>query len=121
MARTYRAQRPYRDLDGEPPCVLCKSEPSSLVIFPCEHKCMCQRCATKHGIGDDWPFCPLCMAEIKRVYPHDGHEREKYWAWVYEYKPKLPHGFEERFEFAGAYLRQPPDDHTPDSCFCSLS
>lgn len=120
LARTYKLEQPYRDLNAEPMCSMCQSEPCKDVIFPCEHKCICRTCMRKNGIGEsgkpcNWSFCPLCCGVIKRLLPHDGRERQLYWDWVCEIRPRLPPGFEERFEFAGAYLRQAPDQprHTP--------
>lgn len=125
----YASEREYRDLDGEPMCCLCKAERCKDVLFPCEHKCVCRKCLfstiSTQQQGPLGGLCPLCSGEIKRIFPHDGHEREKYWSWVYEIRPTLPHGFRERFEFAGAYLRQPPDDPSrrnqiPSAC-CIIS
>jgi hypothetical protein len=72
-----------------------------------------------------WPFCPLCLQEIRLALPSDaGAEVEQYWRWIHEVsprcafrpadgrrvgrrltdfcwrsqsKPRLPSGFEHRF------------------------
>ena len=114
LARAYALEKAYRVLDAEPTCVMCHSQPCHDVIFPCEHKCVCRGCLVLNGIGESrdegkWCLCPLCCGEIKRILPHDGSEVDKYWKWVLEVRPHLPPKFEQRFEFSGAYLRQPPD------------
>ena len=114
MARVYKQQRVYRVLTGSPVCVVCRRERCVDVLFPCEHKCVCRSC-----LGDFSAWCPLCCGEVKRVLPHDGQEREKYWDWVLAVRPRLPPDFRDNFEFAGAYLRH--TDDPPSSCFCVLS
>lgn len=110
LVATYAREREYRDLDGEPRCCLCQAERCRDVLFPCEHKCVCRACLSLIMRQAGAQICPLCSKVVKLILPHDGHEREKYWNWVYEIRPTLPPGFRERFEYAGAYLRQPPDD-----------
>lgn len=41
-------------------CVVCQSEPKSVVLFPCRHLCLCQECS-EH---DDLDQCPLCRRPI---------------------------------------------------------
>lgn len=130
LANAYRVERDYRDLGATPTCVMCHAQPCYDVLFPCEHKCVCRGCMVLNDIGESrdegkWCLCPLCCGEIKRIIPHDGAEVDTYWKWVLEIKPKLPHKFEQKFEFAGAYLRQPPDEPggaaRPASCACVVS
>ncbi len=37
-----------------------------------------------------WPFCPLCLQEIRLVLPcQAGGEVEQYWRWIHEVSPGL--------------------------------
>lgn len=124
LADAYKLEAQYRKLDGHPTCVMCHRNPVHDVLFPCEHKCVCRGCLRENGIGESreegkWPLCPLCCGEIKRILPHDGREVERYWSWVLEVEPRLPPKFAQRFEFAGAYLRQTDDPEA--SCACTVS
>ncbi|KAJ1454761.1 hypothetical protein M885DRAFT_617856 [Pelagophyceae sp. CCMP2097] len=117
LAQTYARERPFRALGAAARCCMCQGAAVEDVLFPCEHKCVCRGCMKQHGIGESrtegaWAFCPLCCGEIKRVLPaRGGPEVEEYWTWVMEIRPTLPDKFAQRFEFAGAYLRQPADAH----------
>ena len=125
LADAYKLEKQYRDLKSLPTCVMCHRNPCHDVLFPCEHKCVCRSCLQTNGIGESreegkWPLCPLCCQEIKRILPSDGREVEKYWNWVLEVEPRLPPKFAQRFEFAGAYLRN-HDDPPQESCACAIS
>lgn len=113
MTREYAQAEAYRDKAGNQLCLLCQREPSSAVFFPCGHKCVCTGCIRSNRImesgkaqtmatgpngEENWSFCPLCNDEIKRMLPHTGDEEKRYWAWVNEIKPPLPHGFERCFK-----------------------
>eukprot|EP00619_Florenciella_sp_RCC1007_P001620 CAMPEP_0205908836 /NCGR_PEP_ID=MMETSP1325-20131115/3479_1 /ASSEMBLY_ACC=CAM_ASM_000708 /TAXON_ID=236786 /ORGANISM="Florenciella sp., Strain RCC1007" /LENGTH=198 /DNA_ID=CAMNT_0053275077 /DNA_START=15 /DNA_END=611 /DNA_ORIENTATION=- len=114
MAREYAQFKAYRDLDGDQFCLLCHKAPSTHVLFPCGHKCICDGCRKSNGVvdsatwqkalanpeggGELWSFCPLCNEEIKRISRHTGTEYEDYWKWVNEVKPPLPRGFKAKFK-----------------------
>ena len=102
LAREYVSSTPYRDLSSTPTCILCKSNPVSVVFFPCQHKCVCPSCMEKNNIGNpnaqgSWNFCPCCCGEIKIALESTGDEVERYWAWTREVKPYMPPNFVKAF------------------------
>ena len=121
MAREYAQFKAYRDLDGDQFCLLCHKAPSTYVLFPCGHKCICDGCKKSNGVvdsatwqkamanpnggGELWSFCPLCNEEIKRISKHTGTEYEDYWKWVNEVKPPLPRGFKSKFKSTHVEVR----------------
>lgn len=46
-------------------CVVCLSEPSSLVFIPCAHRCVCATCYA--GIKKANNCCPLCRRKILQI------------------------------------------------------
>ncbi len=48
-------------------CVCCLDEPSSMVIKPCNHACLCEDCSAV--IFANAGFCPLCRTAIANVEP----------------------------------------------------
>ena len=118
ISSDYRQRKKYqRGADGrafpaDAVCVMCRASPPTDVFFPCDHRACCRACVAQHNIGTKhvpggpapWRACPLCMAEIKVVFPGEpgGAELEKYWAWVYSVAPPLPFGFKRRFAAASA-------------------
>ena len=103
MARLYKLQRPYSDINYSKACVLCRKRKATHVLFPCEHRCVCENCIRKEEICSDSKLslkahgccnCPLCAAIIKKILPFEnGKEIERYWSWVYEFPPPLPENF----------------------------
>ena len=103
LARLYKLQRPYSDINYSKACVLCRKKKATHVLFPCEHRCICASCMKKEEICADSRVssmshgccnCPLCAAVIKRILPFEhGKEIERYWSWVYEFPPPLPEDF----------------------------
>ena len=118
IAGDYRQRKKYqRGADGrtfprDAVCVMCRARPPTEVFFPCDHRACCVACIKQHNIGTKvvpggpppWRACPLCMEEIKVVFPGEpgGAELEKYWAWVYSVAPPLPFGFKRRFAASAA-------------------
>jgi len=116
MARQYKAERLYSDPRATQLCVLCTKRPATQVLFPCEHRCLCQECMVKEEICADSKMatkahghcnCPLCAAVIKKVLPFEhGAEVDKYWAWVYEFPPVLPDKFLKRWKHSAAVIEK---------------
>jgi len=42
-------------------CVVCIDGPSTEVVVPCGHKCLCKACAERFQVGDP---CPVCRSEV---------------------------------------------------------
>ena len=57
-----------RTLDGED-CVVCLSEPKTMVLVPCGHACVCEDCAsTLEASGAECPLCRQSPSMFVRVY-----------------------------------------------------
>eukprot|EP00520_Triparma_pacifica_P019074 CAMPEP_0118663256 /NCGR_PEP_ID=MMETSP0785-20121206/17312_1 /TAXON_ID=91992 /ORGANISM="Bolidomonas pacifica, Strain CCMP 1866" /LENGTH=317 /DNA_ID=CAMNT_0006556943 /DNA_START=196 /DNA_END=1145 /DNA_ORIENTATION=- len=111
IAREYTAQSKYRVTpttlakpEDSVSCVLCRGNKVESVFFPCGHRCVCEACRAKNKIGTpgadgSWNYCPICCEGIKLTLPHEpeGKDEDKYWKWVKEVKPVLPHGFVKNF------------------------
>ena len=117
MRCDYDRQRPYRCVTGQYDdievlstkelCVLCRTKPVDMVVFPCQHACLCADCVTKGNIGPEfappnpkdraWSSCPLCAESIKKVCPLTRDEVVAYWKWAYDVRPKLPSNFAKHF------------------------
>jgi WW domain len=140
MARTYKVQRPYSDSRITMKCVLCQVNDSNQVLFPCEHRCLCDDCVRKEEIctekemnslkeGHGHCNCPLCATIIKRILPYEnGREIEKYWEWVYEIPPPISKEFMRNWKHSAAVIQkcwvQDNDDSSGSSTksgTCSLS
>ena len=121
LAKLYKIQRQYCDVNFHPKCVLCHSNSCKQTFFPCEHRCVCSNCFQNERFCDESTFnkqqvagdsggyhmCPLCAASIQRIYPFDGgKEIERYWSWVEEINPPLPPGFLRNFGRCEDVLRQ---------------
>lgn len=116
MARTYKTERLYSDRNITQTCVLCNKRPASHVLFPCEHRCLCNDCILKEDICPDSKMstkthghcnCPLCAAVIKKILPFEhGRESEKYWQWVYEFPPPLSEKFKKRWKHSAAVIEK---------------
>jgi hypothetical protein len=114
LAHIYKIQRPYSlSTAKKMKCVLCHSNETSDVFFPCEHRCVCRPCIKTENILTDSQFmlnsdgycnCPLCATIIKKILPHDGHEVEVYWKWVHEISPPLPAGFLRNFKHSAGVI-----------------
>lgn len=64
------------------------------VLFPCEHRPICNECWEQK---QPWIKCPVCHEEIKIALNHNGNEVDEYWDWINEIKPHVPHGFLKSF------------------------
>ena len=135
MARSYKSERMYSDLHHTLSCVLCKKRKATYVLFPCEHRCLCNVCIDKEEICADTKMsskthghcnCPLCAAVIKKILVFErGAEIEKYWSWVYEFPPLLPDKFMQRWKHSAKVIQkvfiegglpsEPDDDGDDDS------
>ena len=102
---------------GEVPiCLLCHKSECKTVLFPCEHRCVCDSCIQKesfcdadtvHKILNGFCNCPLCAQIIKKMLPYDnGKEIEKYWDWVNEVNPVMPSGFIRNFRHSAAIIQK---------------
>ena len=116
MARSYKSERLYSDPNHTQSCVLCKKRKANYVLFPCEHRCLCNVCIDKEEICSDTKMstkahghcnCPLCAAVIKKIFVFEhGAEIEKYWSWVYEFPPPLPDNFMQRWKHSAKVIQK---------------
>ena len=128
LAQTYGAERPYRassDGIGDGVCLACGvhygsgsgAAPPTAVLFPCEHRCICNGCLEQKGMGPgrvqpSGMKCPLCREDVRLVVRGDGDSdgdgygkgniggvmaREKYWRWVEEVRPNISAQFVQDF------------------------
>ena len=115
MARQYKTQRLYSDIKvAAQICVLCNRRTSTHVLFPCEHRCLCNVCIDKEEICADnkmierthgYCNCPLCATVIKKIILFDaGNEAEEYWRWVYEFQPIFPEKFKKRWKHSAGMI-----------------
>ena len=127
MARQYKTQRLYSDIKiAAQICVLCNKRNATHVLFPCEHRCLCNVCIDKEEICADnkmvekthgYCNCPLCAGVIKKILPFDeGKEVEEYWKWVYEFQPVFTDKFHKRWKHSASVIDkvyvQRADDET---------
>eukprot|EP00935_MAST-01C_sp_MAST-1C-sp1_P001594 g1594.t1 len=119
MCREAIKQKKYRYYDRYPQgakavtCVICQKAQCTHAFFPCHHLCACKDCIVQYNIGFEdkqdkpaWRACPLCNEPFKQMLPHTGQEGKKYWDWVHEVKPPLPHDFRQRLIPANMLLAQ---------------
>ena len=114
MARQYKTQRLYSDHKVAQICVLCNKRSATHVLFPCEHRCLCNVCIDKEEICADnkmverthgYCNCPLCATVIKKIILFDaGNEVEEYWQWVYEFKPSFSDKFKKRWKHSAGMI-----------------
>jgi trimeric autotransporter adhesin len=52
------------NLDAQRMCVVCQDEPKTVLLRPCMHLCLCQRCSKQPELVE----CPMCRAYIKKRY-----------------------------------------------------
>ena len=54
---------------GEKYCSVCLSNPSTIIIMPCRHFCICNDCATlflsQEKSKNFKMWCPVCRTDIK--------------------------------------------------------
>ena len=44
-------------------CVVCTERVKEVILLPCKHRCLCQVCADKVGLG----LCPMCRTPIEEL------------------------------------------------------
>lgn len=77
-----------------PACVKCMTKRSKLVMFPCEHLCLCNGCLDRDGIPKQ---CPLCNSSVHVVLEHTDNVISRYWLWVDEEKSSITESFSRGF------------------------
>ena len=77
-----------------PACVKCMTKRSKLVMFPCEHLCLCNGCLDRDGIPKQ---CPLCNSSVHVVLEHTDNVISRYWLWVNEEKSSITESFSRGF------------------------
>mmetsp|Transcript_17787 Transcript_17787/g.18532 ORF Transcript_17787/g.18532 Transcript_17787/m.18532 type:complete len:299 (+) Transcript_17787:72-968(+) len=117
LAKIYQVQKPYRDYNSNALCILCRKNSLESVLYPCQHRCVCNQCIRIEIIcsAEDlvrFPQghcnCPLCGTIIKKILPaeKDGHDEVTYWNWVLEVKPPLPDDFMKKFKHSAAVIKK---------------
>jgi hypothetical protein len=116
LAKIYEIQKPYREYDSKISCVLCHKNRPQRVLYPCQHRVICDQCLESEAICsfdemgetlNGFCNCPLCGTILKRILPaDDGREEEIYWNWVLEVKPPLPENFMTNFRHSAAIIQK---------------
>jgi hypothetical protein len=116
LAKIYEIQKPYRDYHSKILCVLCHKNQPERVLYPCQHRAICDQCLESESICSldqmneklhGFCNCPLCGTILKRILPADeGREEEIYWNWVLEVKPPLPDNFMKNFRHSAAIIQK---------------
>ena len=52
-------------LKGKPLCIICEINPTKIIIVPCGHRCMCQKCYEKEKKRIE--KCPMCNGKIESI------------------------------------------------------
>ncbi|OQR93236.1 hypothetical protein ACHHYP_02776 [Achlya hypogyna] len=113
MAKPY-SRRPDKTFDPTAVCIVCKTNKITMVFFPCEHKCLCNKCLDYRppvtqiaGKGAQWPHaCPVCYRDVSVMFENTGHETELYWK--QDEVPRLPRNFVATFKRTGSRLNTAP-------------
>lgn len=50
--------------EEDPDCVVCFERPRDIVLLPCGHVVLCERCMKEHFGAQVEPPCPLCRTPI---------------------------------------------------------
>jgi len=58
-------QAANHDVDGNPDCVICLSEPRDTAVLPCRHMCFCSYCAGIVRLQCD--RCPVCRQKVQSL------------------------------------------------------
>ena len=49
-------------------CILCLTNPTKIILYPCLHKCICEKCyITLKNTPKDIKICPICRKYVIRV------------------------------------------------------
>ena len=51
------------EYNQENKCFHCQNEPKQMIVFPCKHKCLCEKCGRKDEFAK-YPACPQCFGII---------------------------------------------------------
>ncbi|EQC37137.1 hypothetical protein SDRG_05364 [Saprolegnia diclina VS20] len=116
----YNSAKPFsrrsdKTFDPEARCIMCKTQKILMVFFPCEHKCVCNKCLDYHppvtktiGKGAHWPHaCPVCYRDVTVMFENTGFEVDHYWK--LDEVPHLPNSFVTSFKRAGSRLNTTPN------------
>lgn len=116
LAKIYKIQKPYRNYNSDIKCILCHKNKPTMVLYPCQHRCICDQCLQSEVICsvedmtnnlNGFCNCPLCGTVIKKILPADnGNDEEIYWNWVMEVKPPLPDDFMKNFRHSAAVIQK---------------
>ncbi|KDO31615.1 hypothetical protein SPRG_03535 [Saprolegnia parasitica CBS 223.65] len=109
------SRRPDKTFDPEARCIMCKTHKIHMVFFPCEHKCVCNKCLEYHppvtkiaGKGAHWPHaCPVCYRDVTIMFENTGFEVDHYWK--LDEVPHLSNSFVTTFKRAGSRLHTTPN------------
>jgi hypothetical protein len=116
LAKIYQIQQPFRDYNSEIKCLLCHKNTPTSVLYPCQHRCICNPCLESEAIcsleqmtlvPNGFCNCPLCGTILKKILPADnGNDEDIYWNWVLEVKPPLPDDFMKNFRHSAAIIQK---------------
>jgi hypothetical protein len=116
LAKIYKIQQPFRDYNSQIKCVLCHKHTPTSVLYPCQHRCICNTCLESEAIcsleqmtlvPSGFCNCPLCGTILKKILPADnGNDEDLYWNWVLEVKPPLPDDFMKNFRHSAAIIQK---------------
>lgn len=116
LAKIYQIQQPYRDYHSDIKCLLCRKNSPTSVLYPCQHRCVCNPCLESEAIcsldqmtlvSNGFCNCPLCGTILKKILPADnGNDEDIYWNWVLEVKPPLPDDFMSNFRHSAAIIQK---------------
>ena len=49
-------------------CILCLTNPTKIILYPCRHKCICEKCyARLKNTPNDIKNCPICRKDVASV------------------------------------------------------
>jgi len=73
--RPGESEGPKHDVDGNPDCVICLSEPRDTAVLPCRHMCFCSYCAGIVRLQCD--RCPVCRQKVQSLLQFKQEEPAK--------------------------------------------
>ena len=49
-------------------CIICYTNPTKIILYPCRHKCICEKCYTSlKNTPNDLKNCPICRRDVISV------------------------------------------------------
>ena len=49
-------------------CIICYTNPTKIILYPCRHKCICEKCYTSlKNTPNDLKKCPICRRDVISV------------------------------------------------------